>query len=143
PGAMTRSDENDLSGQEAAWAIVAPDSKEGMFAHAERLHRQGTPFIFDLGQAMPLFSGDDIRRMLSLADMLTANDYEASVVAQRTGRSIADIAGDLKGAIVTHGADGAILYTDGQEMLVPPVPSLAVVDPTGCGDAHRAGVLYG
>src|SRR5690606_24110662 len=83
PGAMTRSSENDLTGTQAAWAIVAPDSKEGMFAHAQRLKAQGTPFVFDLGQAMPLFDGQDLLRMLEMAQMLTANDYEASVIEQR------------------------------------------------------------
>jgi adenosine kinase len=93
PGAMSHAAENDLSDADAAWAIVAPDAKEGMFAHAERLHKRGIPFIFDLGQAMPLFDGADLERMLKLAQALTVNDYEAGVVEQRTGRSMADIAG--------------------------------------------------
>lgn len=143
PGAMTRSADNDLSGREAAWAIVAPDAKEGMFAHARRLHAQGTPFIFDLGQAMPLFSGDELNEMLKLAQMLTANDYEASVIEQRTGRTIAQIAGGLQAAVVTRGAEGATLYTDGTETHIEPTQVEKVVDPTGCGDAHRAGLLYG
>ena len=92
PGAMSFAADNDLSDADAAWAIVAPDAKEGMFAHAERLHRRGIPFIFDLGQAMPLFDGADLERMLKLAQALTVNDYEAGVVEQRTGRSVADIA---------------------------------------------------
>ena len=109
PGAMSRSAENDLTGYEAPWAIVAPDSKEGMISHAKRLHAQGTPFIFDLGQAMPLFDGEEISAMLELASAMTVNDYEAS----------------------------------GQQEHNAPVTPTAVVDPTGCGDAHRAGLLYG
>jgi len=143
PGAMTRSSENDLSGTQAAWAIVAPDSKEGMFANAQRLKAQGTPFIFDLGQAMPLFDGDDLLQMLEMAEILTANDYEASVIEQRTGRSIRQISESLRAAVVTRGADGATLYADGTETYLDPIQVDNVVDPTGCGDAHRAGLLYG
>ena len=143
PGAMSRSSENDLSGTQAAWAIVAPDSKEGMFANAQRLKAQGTPFIFDLGQAMPLFNGDDLLRMLEMAQMLTANDYEASVIEQRTGRSILDISKGLQAAVVTRGSEGAVLYTDGVATEIEPIAVSQVVDPTGCGDAHRAGLLYG
>lgn len=143
PGAMLHSAENDLSGVPAAWGIVAPDSKDGMFAHARRMHAQGIPFIFDLGQAMPLFQGPDLLEMLELASVLTANDYEAAVIEQRTGRSIAQIAQGLDAAIVTRGADGASLFAAGQETTIPPVPVTEVVDPTGCGDAHRAGLLYG
>src|SRR3546814_6177982 len=83
--------QNDLSGAQAAWAIVAPDAKAGMFAHAERLHAAGNPFIFDQGQAMPQFDGADLERKLGLAPALTVNDYEAGVVEQRTGGSMADI----------------------------------------------------
>lgn len=143
PGAMDRSSENDLTGQQAAWGIVAPDSKAGMMAHARRLHAQGTPFIFDLGQAMPLFDGQDIMSMLSLAQALTVNDYEASVVEQRTGKTIAELAKNLRAVVVTRGAMGATLYADGQEHHIDPVKPQGLVDPTGCGDAHRAGLLHG
>src|SRR5690606_4766625 len=143
PGAMSRSFENDLSGTKAAWAIVAPDSKEGMFANAQRLKAQNTPFIFDLGQAMPLFNGDDLLQMLQMAQMLTANDYEASIIEQRTGRSMLEISKSLQAAVVTRGGEGAILYADGAATLIDPIRVDEVVDPTGCGDAHRAGLLYG
>jgi adenosine kinase len=143
PGAMAFAAENDLSDAEAAWAIVAPDAKEGMFAHAERLHRRGIPFIFDLGQAMPLFDGADLERMLKLSQALTVNDYEAGIVEQRTGRSVADIASTLQAVVVTRGAEGATLYTDGKTIQIAPVRASQVVDPTGCGDAQRGGLLYG
>lgn len=143
PGAMIRSAENDLTGEAAAWGIVAPDSRDGMFAHAERLHAQGTPFIFDLGQAMPLFSGEDLNRMIDMASLLTANNYEASVIEQRTGRSMADIAQQLQGVVVTHGAEGSVVYAQGETHTIPAAKVTAVIDPTGCGDAHRAGLLYG
>ncbi len=143
PGAMSHSAQNDVTGAKAAWAIVAPDSKEGMFAHAERLHAAGIPFIFDLGQAMPLFDGADLRRMLALAQVLTVNDYEAGIVEQRTGSTIAELARHLQAAVVTRGAEGASLWTKDGEQQIAPVPVAKVVDPTGCGDAHRAGLLYG
>lgn len=143
PGAMMRSAENDLTGHEAAWGIIAPDSKDAMFAHARRLHEQGIPFVFDLGQAMPLFEGSDLDEMLALAQILTANEYEASVIEQRTGRSMKQIATDLHAVVVTRGARGATLYAGNDELTVAPVVPAAIVDPTGCGDAHRAGLLYG
>ncbi|ADP13986.1 PfkB family carbohydrate kinase family protein 1 [Achromobacter xylosoxidans A8] len=143
PGAMAHAAENDLSDADAAWAIVAPDAKEGMFAHAERLHKRGIPFIFDLGQAMPLFDGADLERMLKLAQALTVNDYEAGVVEQRTGRSMEDIARSLQAVVVTRGAEGATLLTEGKTIQIAPVRAAQVVDPTGCGDAQRGGLLYG
>ncbi|MCZ8393785.1 carbohydrate kinase family protein [Achromobacter xylosoxidans] len=143
PGAMSFSASNDLSDAKASWGIVAPDAKEGMFAHAERLHRSGIPFIFDLGQAMPLFDGADLERMLGLAQALTVNDYEAGVVEQRTGRSMADIATGLRAVVVTRGAEGATLLTEGKSFQIEPVRATQVVDPTGCGDAQRGGLLYG
>lgn len=143
PGAMTRSAENDITGVKADWAIVAPDSKDAMFAHARRLHAQNIPFVFDLGQAMPLFSGEDLNEMLSLTTILSANDYEASVVEQRTGNTLAQIAEKLQAVIVTRGALGASIYTNGTTISVPAVAPKQIVDPTGCGDSHRAGLMYG
>ncbi|ARP91911.1 carbohydrate kinase family protein [Bordetella genomosp. 9] len=143
PGAMAHAADNDLTGAAAQWAIVAPDAKEGMFAHAQRLKAAGIPFIFDLGQAMPLFDGDDLRRMLELTQALTVNDYEAGVIEQRTGKRIEELARTLQAVVVTRGAEGATLWTEGREHAIAPVRAKAVVDPTGCGDAHRAGLLYG
>lgn len=143
PGAMDFSAQNDISAETAAWAIVAPDSKAGMLAHVDRLAKAGTPVIFDLGQAMPLFSGDDLRDVIGKVRALALNDYEASVVEQRTGLSIAELASGLDAVVVTRGAEGSTLFTQGKEVLVKPVVASEVVDPTGCGDSHRAGLLYG
>ncbi|HLU78384.1 MAG TPA: carbohydrate kinase family protein [Burkholderiaceae bacterium] len=143
PGAMLKSAENDITGHEAAWGIVAPDSKDGMFAHAGRMHAQGIPFIFDLGQAMPLFAGEDILRMIDMASVLCVNEYEAGVVCQRTGLSLEQLSERVDGLIVTHGADDSVVYEQGDSKRVPVVAAEAVVDPTGCGDAHRAGLLHG
>jgi adenosine kinase len=143
PGAMTYSAQNTPLLEGAAWGIVAPDAKAGMFAHAERLHAHGIPFLFDLGQAMPLFDGSDLERMLNLSQALTVNDYEAGVIEQRTGCTMADIASRMQAVVVTRGAEGAMLFTKGEALHIPAVPVPEVVDPTGCGDAHRAGLLYG
>jgi len=144
PGAMMQGAENDLSHEtDAAWGIVAPESKEAMFAHAGKLHANGIPFVFDLGQAMPLFTGQDLQAMLELAQIVTANDYEASVIAERTGRSLQDLAQSLQALVVTRGGQGATLYLPGQTVEIAPVVAREVLDPTGCGDAHRAGLLYG
>ncbi|NEN75334.1 carbohydrate kinase family protein [Pelistega sp. NLN82] len=143
PGAMSASATNTVEITDAAWAIVAPDAKEGMFAHAERLHQQGIPFIFDLGQAMPLFEQQDLERMIGLAQAITVNDYEASIIAQRVGKRIEELSHCVEAIVVTKGAEGASLYIKGEETHIPPVKAEKICDPTGCGDAHRGGLLYG
>src|SRR5690606_34632392 len=97
----------------------------------------------DLGQAMPLFDGDDLRDMIQLTDVLTVNDYEAHVVQQRTGLSMADISMDKQAVIVTLADQGSVLWQNGIATSIAPVKAEQVIDPTGCGDAYRAGLLYG
>jgi len=145
PGAMAQGAWNDIRAHtDAVWGIVAPESKDAMFTHARHLHANGIPFVFDLGQAMPLFSGEDLQAMFALARIVTVNDYEASVIAQRTGRTLEDIACGLQALIVTRGAQGATLYQQsGETVHIAPVAAQEALDPTGCGDAHRAGLLYG
>ncbi|MDO5666981.1 MAG: carbohydrate kinase family protein [Alcaligenaceae bacterium] len=143
PGAMSFAADNDISQEQAVWAIVAPDAKDAMFKHAERLHAAGIPFIFDLGQAMPLFDGLDLEKMIKIARVLTANDYEMAVIEQRTGKKVEELAKGLEAVIVTLGGEGSVLYHQGQKTTIKAVPAAAVEDPTGCGDSHRAGVLYG
>ena len=143
PGAMIKSADNDLTGIAADYGIVAPDAKEAMFTHAERLHAEGIPFIFDLGQAMPLFEKADLERMIDLCTILTSNDYEASVISQRVGLSLEQIAEQVQALIVTEGDKGSTVYTQGTQRQIHALPDVPVVDPTGCGDAHRAGLLHG
>ncbi|AOY01082.1 carbohydrate kinase family protein [Jeongeupia sp. USM3] len=145
PGAMGLAHLNRLEHVEVPveLAIIGPDSKQAMTERAEQLASAGIPFIFDLGQAFPLFDGDELRRMIELATYFAANDYEAEVISQRTGLSLGQIAGQLKALVVTRGAEGAHVYADGVIHEIPPVKAAAVVDPTGCGDAFRAGLLYG
>ncbi|HEX8988847.1 MAG TPA: carbohydrate kinase family protein, partial [Rhodocyclaceae bacterium] len=144
PGAMNHSHANRIADTEGVkLAIVAPDGRDGMLTHARDLHAAGIPFIFDPGQGLPMFNGEELLAFLKLADYCTVNDYEAKLLVERTGRSVADLAGDVKALIVTLGANGSEIYADGQRTLVPGVKPDDVVDPTGCGDAYRAGLLYG
>src|SRR5690625_2863078 len=143
PGAMQFSSRNDLTGQKAAWAIVAPDAKEAMIAHAQRLQQSNIPFVFDLGQAMPLFDGDDLNDMIARADILTANDYEATVIQERTGKSMDEIAEQLQAVIVTHGAKGAMLYHKGSMPVVAADGADEGLDRTRRAHDQRAAWLHG
>ena len=144
PGAMNSAhlnDVRDVSG--VTIGIVAPDGREAMIEHASRFAECGTPFIFDLGQGMPLFDGDDLRRFIDLATWLTFNDYEWEVVRQRTGLDAATVASKVEALIVTSGARGSVVHTRGATIEIPPARAADTVDPTGCGDAYRAGILHG
>lgn len=144
PGAMSFSHLNKVAlVKEAKLGIVAPDGREGMLQHARDFSEAGVPFIFDPGQGMPMFSGDELLDFMNLADYACFNDYEAKLLSDRTGRSIEQLAGLVKALIVTRGGDGSEIHSDGQRHDIPCVEAEAVVDPTGCGDAYRAGLLYG
>jgi adenosine kinase len=144
PGAMNRSHEVRITGGDGAkLGIVAPDGREGMIQHARQLAEAGIPFIFDPGQGMPLFDGEDLLAFLKQATWVTLNDYEAELLRERTGKPLHELAGYVRGLIVTRGARGSCIYTDGKVLEIPPAPAASVVDPTGCGDAYRAGLLYG
>jgi len=125
-------------------AIVAPDGRDAMIQHAEQLQAAKIPFVFDPGQGLPMFDGADLERFISQATWVAVNDYEAKLLADRTGRSLAEISkSHLKGLIETLGADGCNVYIAGEKTHVPGVKATAVVDPTGCGDAFRGGLLFG
>jgi adenosine kinase len=144
PGAMNFSHHNRISDAgNATLAIVAPDGREGMLRHAEDLAAARIPFVFDPGQGLPMFSGDELLRFLGLARYACFNDYEAKLACERIGRSLDDLAGKLEALIVTRGTDGSHIYAGGRRIGIPCAPPRAVVDPTGCGDAYRAGLLYG
>ncbi|MDR0439633.1 MAG: carbohydrate kinase family protein [Candidatus Accumulibacter sp.] len=144
PGAMNFSHHNRIADAgDVALAIVAPDGREGMLRHAEELAAAGIPFIFDPGQGMPMFSGDEVLHFLDLARYACFNAYEAQLACERTGRSLDDLAGRLEALIVTEGAGGSHIHAGGRRIEIPCAPPRAVVDPTGCGDAYRAGLLYG
>ncbi len=144
PGAMNRSHETRVADSDGIkLGIVSPDGREGMIQHARQFAEAGIPFIFDPGQGMPLFDGDDLLAFLEQATWITLNDYEAELMQERTEKSLTQLAGYVKGLIVTLGARGSCVYTDGRVLEIPVVPARAVKDPTGCGDAYRAGLLYG
>jgi len=123
--------------------IVAPDGREGMIGHAKQFAEAGIPFIFDPGQGMPMFSGEELLAFLDQAEYATFNDYEAKLLTDRTGKSLETLASRVKALIVTRGGEGSHIYTGGQRLEIPCVKAEDVVDPTGCGDAYRAGLLYG
>jgi adenosine kinase len=144
PGAMNRSHINRVDDvDDIRLGIVSPDGKEGMQQHVEQFATLGIPFVFDPGQGLPLFSGEELSAMIERASFVTVNDYEAKLLSDRTGWSIADIADRVDALVVTMGGEGSIIHADGATYAIPAVRPTAIVDPTGCGDAYRAGLLYG
>ena len=144
PGAMAHSHLNRVTdAADIAIGIVAPDGRDGMIQHAAQFAATKVPFIFDPGQGLPLFSGDDLRTFIGQATWMAVNDYEWQVVQERTKMSAADIMEQVEALIVTKGADGSVIYAKGREIVIPTAKPKAIVDPTGCGDAYRAGLLHG
>jgi len=144
PGAMNHSHVNrvsDVSG--IALGIVAPDGREGMRSHVRGFHAARIPFMLDPGQGLPLFSGEELVEMIDCAQYLAVNDYEGRLLAERTGLSLAHIARRVEALVVTLGAEGSRIHVDGRVLDIPAVKPVVVMDPTGCGDAYRAGLLYG
>jgi adenosine kinase len=144
PGAMNLSHVNRVGDVgDVGLGIVAPDGKEGMQSHAAQFADAGIPFLFDPGQGLPLFSGEELTLLIDQAAYLAVNDYEAKLLCERTGLSIAGLSELVEALVVTLGAEGSVIHADGATYSIPAVPSSAIVDPTGCGDAYRAGLLYG
>lgn len=144
PGAMASSYLNKVGdAKNVSFGIVAPDSRDGMLQHAAQFHDHKIPFIFDPGQALPVFNGDELRHFIELADYVAVNDYEARVLEERTGEPLSRLTDRVKAFFVTKGAEGSVIYADGQQITVPSVKENRRVDPTGCGDAYRSGMLYG
>ncbi len=144
PGAMSFSHENHVADAlDVGLGIVSPDGRDGMIQHAKEFREAGIPFIFDPGQGMPMFNGEELLHFVEQADYVTVNDYEAQLLQERTGRTVEALARQLKALVVTRGGKGSVIYADGKRMEIPCVEADMVVDPTGCGDAYRAGLLYG
>jgi adenosine kinase len=144
PGAMSRSHENKVGDAEGIrWGIVSPDGRDGMLEHCRQFSAAGIRFIFDPGQGMPMFSGEDLLAMMAGATGVTLNDYEARVFEQKTGVGLGELARKVEALVVTRGGEGSILWQGGQQITIPAVKPDGLVDPTGCGDAYRAGLLYG
>ena len=144
PGAMNHSHLNDASmANDIQLGIVSPDGRDGMLAHCAQFAAAGIPFIFDPGQGMPLFNGEELLQMVRQATYVTLNDYEAQLLQTRTGQTLEQLAREVDALVVTKGADGSDIYVDGKTIAIPTAAVSAVTDPTGCGDAFRAGLLYG
>ncbi|MDO5103287.1 MAG: carbohydrate kinase family protein [Lautropia sp.] len=146
PGAMNEAHQARVDAfpvAEVAWGIVSPNGKAAMLAHAEAFAKAGIPFIFDPGQAMPIFDGDELKTLIQSASALTVNDYEFGMVLQKTGWTEEEAAQAAGTMVVTLGGDGSRVYQNGQIETIAPASISQAVDPTGCGDSYRAGLLYG
>jgi len=144
PGAMNHSHANRVSEAEGATlGIIAPDGRDGMMQHAREFHEAGVPFIFDPGQGLPMFGGEELLEFVRMATYVTVNDYEARMLQERTGKTIEDLAKLVSALVVTLGARGSLVHAGGHLLEIPCVKAPEIVDPTGCGDAFRAGLLYG
>lgn len=144
PGAMQQAHVTKVVAREdIKLGIIAPDGREAMLQHAEQFAAAGIPFVFDPGQGLPMFDGDALRHFIELASWVVVNDYEGKMLSQRTGWSLAEISQRVRGLVVTLAAEGCEVWTDGEREHVPGVVPAAVIEPTGCGDAWRGGLLYG
>ena len=144
PGAMNEAHVNTIDGAEGVTlGIVSPDGRQAMIDHAAQFHRAGIPFIFDPGQGLPMFSGEELEEFIRQATYLTVNDYESELIQERTGRDLDGLGKDLEALIVTRGGKGSDIHHRGGVLRIPVVEVSDAVDPTGCGDAYRAGLLYG
>lgn len=146
PGAMSFAHHNKVrqaKGAGISLGIVSPDGREGMLEHAREFAELGIPFVFDPGQGMPMFNDEEVMRFIQQATWMTVNDYEASLVEKKTGQTISQLAEQLEAIIVTRGSKGSDIYADGQVINIPTAKANEVLDPTGCGDAYRGGLLFG
>ena len=145
PGAMAQAHLNSIQADGAGphIGIISPDGRDAMLQHAEQFHAAGIPFVFDPGQGLPMFNGDELLRFVELADWAALNDYEARMLSDRTGLDYAALSQRLRGLVITLADQGCEVWENGQRTHVPGVTASAVVDPTGCGDAFRAALLFG
>lgn len=144
PGAMMQAHANRIGPDAGARiGIIAPDGRDAMLQHAAQFVEAGIPFVFDPGQGLPMFDGDELRRFVAQAGWIAVNDYEGKMLCDRTGWSLAELSQQVTGLVVTLGAEGCEVWEQGARTKVDPVTPSQVVDPTGCGDAWRGGLLYG
>jgi adenosine kinase len=145
PGAMQFAHLNKVAdaGSGISLGIVAPDGRQAMIEHAAQFEAASIPFIFDPGQGMPMFGGDELKTFIRQARWVAVNDYEWGMLQQKTGLTIAEVASQVEALIVTKGPEGSDIYTQGRTLAIPAVTPKAVIDPTGCGDAYRAGLIHG
>ena len=144
PGAMSHSHLNRVPrGAGVSLGVVAPDGRDGMLQHAAQFAAAGIPLLFDPGQGLPMFDGPELLAFVGQATWIAVNDYEGQLLQERTGLALSELARRVRALVVTRGAEGSVIHAGGREIVVPAVRPDAVVDPTGCGDAYRAGLIYG
>jgi len=144
PGAMGESHQNQVGdAKEATVGIVSPDGRDGMIEHAAQFAEAGIPFIFDPGQGLPMFGGEELLTFIDQATWITLNDYESKMLLERTSLTEAELAERVDALIITYGSEGSTIHAEGAQISVPVVPASNTADPTGCGDAYRAGILFG
>lgn len=144
PGAMNHAHEQHVpADQGVTLGVIAPDGRQGMIDHARQMAQANIPFIFDPGQGLPMFGGEELRRFIEQATYVTVNEYEAAMLEDRTGLSVGELAERVEALVVTHGAKGSEIYAHGRRLEIPAARPSSVKDPTGCGDAYRAGLIFG
>lgn len=144
PGAMSHAHLNRVpDGAGYSLGVVAPDGRDGMLQHATQFAEAGIPMLFDPGQGLPMFGPEELRDFIGKATWIAVNDYEGQLLTERTGWSHREIADRVQALVVTRGAEGSVIHAGGREHLIPAARPEALVDPTGCGDAYRAGLLFG
>ena len=144
PGAMMQAHANRISPEAGVnIGIISPDGRDAMLQHAEQFVAAGIPFVFDPGQGLPMFNGEELARFVDQASWVTVNDYEGKMLCERTGLSLEALSRKVLGLVVTLGAQGCDVWVDGAKTHVPAVTPAQVVDPTGCGDAWRGALLFG
>ncbi len=143
PGAMSFAHTQDIATQGVKFGTVSPDGRDGMLLHARQFAEAGIPFLFDPGQGMPMFNGEELRAFIEQAAYVAVNDYEAEVLTDRTGLTLKQIAERVEALIVTRGGKGSHIFNKGKVLEIPCAKAESLADPTGCGDAYRGGLLYG
>jgi adenosine kinase len=145
PGAMQHAHLNRVPqvAEPVGVGIVAPDGRQAMIEHAAQFAEAKIPFIFDPGQGLPMFSGPELKTFIEQAEWVAVNDYEWGMLAQKTGLTQGEVADKVSALIITKGADGSVIHTRERTWTIPCAKPRAVIDPTGCGDAYRAGLLHG
>jgi len=145
PGAMQNAHEIAVPARpDLKIGIIAPDGREAMWQHASQMKAAGIPFIFDPGQQLPQFDGAELRRFIELASWVAVNDYEGRMLGERTGLGLDEMSrSHLQGVVVTLAHEGADVWVQGRCTRVDGVAAACITDPTGCGDAFRAALLYG
>lgn len=144
PGAMNFSHLNSVQEtRDIQLGIIAPDGRDGMMQHADEFYKNDIPFVFDPGQGLPMYNGEELLDFINKADYIAVNDYEGQMLQDRTGINLESLANKVKALIITLGAQGSLIYADGKKFVISSVKPKEIVDPTGCGDAYRAGLLFG